>query len=68
MATFHNFFRNVTVDDASILAWLEFHDEPMPWETVDDMLCRPDGSLRRHIEGMVRRGLIESSKSGLKVV
>jgi len=29
-----------------------------PWETVDDTLCEPEGAFRRHVEDMVRRGVL----------
>jgi hypothetical protein len=28
----------------------------IPWETIDDTLCRPEGSYRRHVEVMISSG------------
>lgn len=55
---FHNYFRWAPLNDAEVLRVLSFSiSSGWPWAAIDDMDCEPEGSLRAHVEDMIRRGV-----------
>ena len=64
-ATFHNYFTMVPITDETVMAFISFAKGKASWGLIDDMLDKPAGSLRRHVEDMISREILAQSEQGL---
>lgn len=46
------------ISDESVMKVLKWLSGSMPWDFIDDEVCEPEGAYRKHVEDMVKRGVL----------